>query len=386
MPEQLREALEGAGLDRRAAMEKAFDDLTTSETTDTSTETETPVARTETEGKEEPVVKTTPETPEKTPPKRENTREVRFNARDRRQAGKQATPAPKPGEKPAEGEQPVQPTTHKAPGTWKPGVREKFSALPPDVQEEIVRRESEIARGLNESASARKWANEFGKIVTPYEHLMRASGVTPLQAVGNLVNTAAILQTGTPAQRAMTVANIIKAYGVDLEMLDGILAGQAPAKTAQAEDGVLRAIDERLKPVQEFMSTLQGNQRQQMERLAQESSQTIQEFAQDPKNEFFNDLAEDIADLLELAANRGRVMSMKEAYDLAASQHPEISKVISQRKAAEQAAKDAENLRRSRRAASSQPTGTPGGVGGATAKPGNRKEAIEQAWSDLSSR
>ena len=53
----------------------------------------------------------------------------------------------------------------------------------------------------------------------------------------------------------------------------------------------------------------------------------------DSQNEFYNDVRSDMADLLDMAANRGRQMSMQDAYNTACAAHPQISKVMAGRQA-----------------------------------------------------
>lgn len=286
----------------------------------------------------------------------------------------QAAPAPQVGR-------------FKPPQSWRPAVRDHWGKLPAEVQEEVTKRETEVSRALVQSAAARKFADEFGSVVRPFEHLIRTSGVDPLKAVQNLMTTAASLQTGTPAQKAQVISNIIKAYGVDIAVLDQVLSGQTPkpgTPGAGPDPSILAALDARLKPVTEFMSRLQGQTQQQQQQLEQEAAQTYEQFANDPANEFVGDLAEDMADLLEMSAKRGRVMTMKQAYDLAANQHPEISKVVAERKAADTATRAAGGIEKARRAAASQSSGSPGTMGGSSAKPKGVRAAVSQAWDDLS--
>lgn len=290
-----------------------------------------------------------------------------------------------------------QAATSKAPQSWRPTTRVHWDKLPKEVQEEVTKREREVSTALVQSAAARKFNEEFGNVVRPFEGLMRASGMdNPLKVVNNLMTTAATLQTGTPQQKAGTVANIIRAYGVDLATLDQLLAAQMkggggarPANGgngggADPSEAIMRAIDARLAPVTKFISQHEATTSQNAQRMQQEATQTLEEFKNDPKNEFYNDLAEDMADLLDLNAQRGREMTLRQAYDLAAANHPEVSKVITQRKAAERAASGASSVERARRASASQSGGSPASVGKSSAKPKGVRAAVSAAWDDLS--
>jgi hypothetical protein len=387
MPEQMREAM-GEALDRRAAMEKAFDTLTTeSEGAGKVVTDSTPSGGAKpSDGAGEQVVK--PEGDGETASVAEEKPAITDKVASKSEKPVDAK-AQKPGEKTAKpaDTKGTPPSRFKAPTTWKPDIREDWSKIPPRAQQEILRREAEVNQTLNQTAAARKFSGEFQNIIRPYEAMIRAAGVTPLQAINNLVQTAGGLQAGTANQKAAIVARLIGMYGVDIAILDGMLAGKAPKGGSPAnDDALLQAVDKRLKPLTDFVNGIQNSRAANEEALGRESLQTADQFAADPENEFFEDLREDIADILELAANRGRSMTLKEAYDRAAAQNPQIAKVVTDRKAAKEAEETAKNLDRSRRAASSQPSGSPGGIGPSGAKPGNRKDALTQAWNDLEAR
>ena len=89
------------------------------------------------------------------------------------------------------------------------------------------------------------------------------------------------------------------------------------------------------------------------------------------QNEFYNDVRSDMADLLDMAANRGRKMSMQEAYNTACAAHPQISKVMQSRQSSK-------SVQQKRQAASSI-YGTSGGSMAASA-PNSVAAALNDAW------
>lgn len=272
------------------------------------------------------------------------------------------------------------PTT-KAPQSWKPAVREEWAKIPASAQEEIIRREKEITSTLSQSAASRKLAEDFTAIVRPYEHLIRSSGVEPLKAVQNLMNTAAGLQVGTPQQKASIVAEIIKNYGVDIPTLDQMLSG---SYKPGPESNIERMIAQRMAPVDQLLSRLQSHEQQTTQQLQTESASTIEQFEASGKAEFLEDVREDMADLLEVAARRGRSMTLEQAYEMACNQHPDIAKIVEQRRAAEKATAANSAAHRARLASASLPAGAPASMGGGTPTKG-RRAALEKAFDDLSS-
>lgn len=285
-------------------------------------------------------------------------------------------------EKPTEQIQQTVPTD-RAPVGWKPAQREKWAALPADVRMEITRREREIQEGMKQTETIRRFANEFAQIVNPYSHLIAQQGSTPLRAVQNLMSTAAALTTGDQEQKSRVVANIIGQYGIDLKTLDRVLStvvkdGRvAPVAGPQVDTPPAWA-----KPMFEFMTTVQQRQQAAQEQSQASAQAAVAAMAEKP---FFEDLREEMADIMEVAAKRGISMTLEQAYDRAVQMNDEIKGILSQRQAAAKArspvSEAAATLARARKAASTVsggPSGESSGVAKSSAK--SRREAIEEAW------
>jgi len=237
--------------------------------------------------------------------------------------------------KPKEGE--IQPAVDvPPPNSWRASAREHWGKLPPEVRQEVARREAETEKVLSASAESRKFSQQFHQTVAPYANLIRAQNSTPLAAVQNLMGTAAALTTGTPEQKAAVVTNIIKSYGIDIAILDKVLAGAVgtDGKVSGQVPGLEEAIQRHLAPVSQFMTEVQQARQKRGQELQQSVAQEIDAFEKDPVNEFFRDVREDMADIMDLAAKRGQEMTMKQAYARAVAANPQISAIVSQRKAA----------------------------------------------------
>jgi len=246
----------------------------------------------------------------------------------------------------------------KAPVSWKPGVREHWKKLPPDVQQEVLRRESEIQKGLQQASQHRKVADEYLRTIQPYQNLMQSMGATPSQAISTVMGTVAQLSQGNVKQKAEIVASLIKDYGVDIESLDNLLSGQDLSDDPNAP--LLSQLDERLRPINEFMGQMQGVEQQQDQQINAKASQDLQQFVGDPKNEFLEDVRETMADYLEVAARNQRTMTLQEAYNRACNDSPEIKKILDQREGAMRQQPTGDDIARKRRAASSV-SGNPNG-------------------------
>jgi len=287
-------------------------------------------------------------------------------------------PAASPAQAQAPEQQPQPPAKEElaAPPGWKAGAREHWAKIPRAAQEEIVRREKETSQTLRESAVARKLANDFQQTINPFLPLIQSQNSNPLQAVKNLMTTAAGLSVGTQLQKAQIVREIIQNYGIDIQTLDQVLSGQPPQQGGGAPQQSQMAPPPWAMPLFNFMNGVQQSRAQREQQMVADAEAETEAFA--AKNEFFEDVREDMADLMELAANRGVVLSMDEAYKRAIAMNPDISAVVSQRAAAKKA--QSNNIQRNRNAASSISGAPRNAPTGAKSGEDSRRAAIEEAW------
>lgn len=268
-----------------------------------------------------------------------------------------------------------------APVSWTPAAREHWAAIPPEAQAEIQRRERDIQSGLQQASGHKRVAEEYFQVIAPFKQYIQAAGSTPGQAVTELMTTATQLTMGSPAKKAEVVRNIISEYGVDIGMLDELLAGQELPQDPNAP--LLTAIDERLAPINQFMGGVQQQREAQHTEVTTEAATELAAF-QESHSEYYEDLREDMADLLEMAANRGRSMTMEQAYEQAANAHPQIGPILQQRAAAE-AGKLSPDVAARKRAAASSIRGTPNASGSASGGDQSTRELMSELWDDAES-
>ena len=212
----------------------------------------------------------------------------------------------------------------KPPVGLSPEAREEWANVPPAVKDHIARNEQRMEGMAQKYGHNAKRAEAMDRSLAPYAQLFAMNG-GPGETLPALLQTASQLQMGSGPQKAQAVANIIKQFGIDIKTLDNMLVGESPP----------------------------------------------QEVQQHSQNEFYNDVRSDMADLLDMAANRGRKMSMQEAYNTACAAHPQISKVMQSRQSSK-------SVQQKRQAASSI-YGTSGGSMAASA-PNSVAAALNDAW------
>lgn len=233
------------------------------------------------------------------------------------QPGPKAEPKAQPSERP--------------PVSWRPEVREHWATLPAEVRAEVARREAEVQRTLQETAEARRFTEQLQQVIRPYEMFIKAENSNPLQAIDNLMSTAARLRTGTAPELAQMVAGIVKQFGVGrfgntfIEQLDSALAGEVPRVDAQQAQ-VQQLLQQQLAPVQQFMSQFQQQQMVQQQQVQDTAVKEVTDFLS--KAEFGEDVREEMADIMELSQRRGREISLQDAYRQACLVNPRVRSVL----------------------------------------------------------
>lgn len=268
---------------------------------------------------------------------------------------------------------PAQPAVA-APQSWSPTAREHWKTVPPAIQQEVVRREQEMARFVNDVAPARQLGERFYQAIQPYMATIQQEGVDPLTAVTNLMNVTRTLRSGTSYEKAQTVASIIKVYGVDIQTLDAAIVGQPMPQQQQGPD-INAAVQQALAPLYQ---AAQARQQQTIHQAEGEARSELEVFADDPAHEFFQDLRGEMADIIEVAERQGRQMSLAQAYERAAMLHPEVSKVMLARQQGSNARQLTQAAQRARSAAVSVKGAAP--VGNPVAsEPTSIRDSIEAA-------
>jgi DNA-binding phage protein len=278
--------------------------------------------------------------------------------------------------------------TERAPQSWKAGTKAKWSALDPEVKQEVMRREVETTRVLNETAAARQFVNQFSQAIQPYHARIKAVGQNPLAAIGELFQADYILSSAPTVQRAAYMAKLIKDYGIDITALDEALSGQVSPQTSQTAQ-VEALLQQRLAPLQQFLVSQQQVEAQRQQETAQQAQATIEAMATDSeKYPFFEEVRETMADLIEFESARRRPLTIEAAYNRAVAMDSTLNQrqqtLLTTERAAKAAA-EANAKAQQALAASVSVKGAPGGV--VSKSPSNdRRATIEAAWNSLGGR
>lgn len=262
----------------------------------------------------------------------------------------------------------------KPPSQWKPQVREKWNQLPREVQEEVLRREADNLRLVGSVGQKIKFADEVSQHLQPFAERLVENNVPPQAFVADVFTTVKTLSQGTPEEKATVLANIIQSYGIDVRVLDSVLSTRLSAPPPHPELLAARqeAARARAQLARQDQVVTQGIQSKVQE--------TLEKFATDPKNEFFYDVKDMMADLMAA----GRASTLEDAYQACIWAHPDTRKILLQREAQSRATSRSQRAAAAR-SASSAIHGSPLHSNAANVNPNaSLREDLEQAFDDHS--
>lgn len=282
-----------------------------------------------------------------------------------------------------------------APQALKPAARELWAKLPPEfepLKQDWARREKETTAALARAAEAQRTGGAFTEQIRPYEATIRSSGMEPAAYVGSLLQTVHALTYGPPQAQADVLAGVVAQFGAHLLQPD-----------RQEPDGsytspLVRALAARLQGGQGAPGMAPPQQQQgqfrdpRLDQLLAERSTQLEQAAQNQStsflasHEFGPDVAEAVADILDLWVKRGETQisdeRLEQAYTAACWANPEIAAIMEQRRTVQTVGTAQAGTQRARAAASSirtRPTAA------APAKPAGIRDALSQRYDEIDS-
>lgn len=194
-------------------------------------------------------------------------------------------------------------STLQPPKTWRPEAAAKFATLPPEVQQEVLKREEDIFKGLESYKADASIGKAFKGVVQPYLQVFQSQGIDPMQQVSGLMRAHVALATGTPEQKQQFFQHLAKEYGVDLDTEAPYVDPQVAGLQKQLSD---------------LQSRLNGWEQHEANEARSKLQAEIDSFASDPAHQYFDEVANDMAGLLR----SGAAKDLKDAYDKAIWANP----------------------------------------------------------------
>jgi hypothetical protein len=225
------------------------------------------------------------------------------------------------------------PVIKAAPNTWRKEQAAKFATLPPDVQDEVLRREQDFFKGIEQYKGKAQFAERMEKAIIPHADTLRSLGVNPDVAVSELLMADRKLRYGSPSEKQQYFAYLAQSYGIDPTQL-------------QVQQNV--QVDPNVQHLQNQVQQLTGYVQQQQLLSQRQEEQTltgeISKFASNPVNRHFESVRGDMAALLQA----GIATDLQDAYERAIYANPATrAAVLAEQQAAarQQAAKKAQAAR-----------------------------------------
>lgn len=209
-----------------------------------------------------------------------------------------------------------------APNTWKKEAQAAWGKADPILKAEILRREADFHKGIEQYKQAAQFAQSMDAAITPYKATLQKLGIAPDRAIAELMGYDHKLRYGTPQEKQACFMHLAHSYGVDL--------GQA-ADTQRNTDPNMYNLQMQNQQLQnQLMEQRNAIQRQTEASLNSE----IAQFASDPKNVHFETVKGHMAALLQA----GQAQNLQDAYDQAIYANPTTRAAVLQQQA--QAAKE----------------------------------------------
>jgi len=274
------------------------------------------------------------------------------------------------------------------PSTFTAAAKAAYMSLPADspLRQDIKKREADFQKGITQYKQAAEYGNRVMAEFQPYMQTIQERGGQPLGVLRNLLQTAHVLNTAGPEQKAQLLLQVAQQYGVDLSQHFGQPQGEQAAFDPRTLTPVVQqllrpALQEINQFKTQFLTAQQQAEAQQQQEIQGqiEAFRTATDEKGQPKHVYFDNVRELMGSFLE----SGYARDMDDAYVMACRAHPEVSQTVS---AAQRRSEDAQRLEEARRkandakrAGSVNVTGQ-GGVGIADTSKNSLRDDLLQAF------
>ena len=212
------------------------------------------------------------------------------------------------------------------PKSLKLEMKTYWEKAPAELRQAIAQREADFERGINTYKQRDAEAKAITDLFQPYEWMMRNENATPATAIGPLLQTAALLRTGTPQQKSQAVAQMIQQFQIPLDQVSAYFSGEAPQVDNQ--------YNQLAQQVQQLTQHITQSQYEAQKQNESRALSVIQQFASDPANLHFEAVQDRMLQLLQAPQVLGDISHLSEreklqlAYDTAVRLDPTIAQQV----------------------------------------------------------
>lgn len=206
------------------------------------------------------------------------------------------------------------PTAIVAPNSWSAEMKAKWASLPPETQQYIAQRESEMHTAVTQQGQQIKAFEPIRQTLDQHREVFARNGVTEAEGIQRLIEGDRFLSQNPNA----AIKWLADSYGVDLRQFAGNPQGDDQSQAPS------RDVLELKQEVRQLKSILTDQQRAQHNAEQATVAQTVEEFAKD-KPHF-----EKVRKIMGSLMQAGEATDLQDAYDKAVYAHPEIRQSILQ--------------------------------------------------------
>jgi hypothetical protein len=208
-------------------------------------------------------------------------------------------------------------------------AREVWKDTPLAMKQAMARREADYAKGIEKYRENANRAVQMDSVLNRYQPYFSMTGAHPGQTVDTLLRTVSNLTMGNEDQRADTMASLIDQFKVPIDKLDDRLSRNYVPRGTQEPDInqlVQQGIAQAMNP---YVQQIEQQRAQERNRQAQAIGSELQQFA--ASHEFYNDVASEMADYLDVLASQNKQMPLDEVYERVCWANPVIRNIRNMR-------------------------------------------------------
>jgi hypothetical protein len=217
------------------------------------------------------------------------------------------------------------------PTSWSREVREKWAAIPPDVQQYIAQRETEAHGQISRLGQQVKAFEPVAKSLEQYRPTFKRNGMNYAQGIEALLAAQAMLDANPRA----AIHEIARTYGVDLGASDS--TESLPDRRSLAMEA---EIAELKRQIAETRTDVVSNKQREAEQRQAALQSEVEAFAK--ANPYFNEVEADIAELIPVIRAREPGLSERQILEHAYQKAIRINDATFAKIEADRRAKEAE--------------------------------------------
>lgn len=229
--------------------------------------------------------------------------------------------APGAAVQPPQGQQTAPPgqAAPQPPPGWSPASKAAFATLPPHVQADVAKRENEVAQGLARLA-------DF-KGVERFADAARQSGTNLENALVAYTSIETLLRQDPAAGLIEVMKNVRMQPAILLGEVIRRLGGDPRAAAATNVQGG-QLPPQLLNQINALTDYMQNSVRERDMSNLQQAQRQVGDFWGDPKNQYAENVAPIMVDLINIAKARGEPIDLAKIYETACYQHPEVRQLL----------------------------------------------------------